>query len=79
MNLREDLYDPIAWKLEALLASFNMRIRLDESRALKHIVLESPVRSGYLVPQGSNRDQDRLITPLNLLIIINNFFKIKEM
>jgi len=24
------------------------------------LVLESPVRSGYLVPQGSNRDRDRL-------------------
>ncbi|KIM36342.1 hypothetical protein M413DRAFT_78330 [Hebeloma cylindrosporum] len=35
----EDLNDPIARKMESLLASFNMKIRLDESRAMKHTVL----------------------------------------
>ena len=35
----EDLNDPIAWKMEALLASFNMKIHVDESRALKHTLL----------------------------------------
>ena len=35
----EDLNDPIAWKMEALLATFNMRICLDEGRALKHTLL----------------------------------------
>ena len=35
----EDLNDPITRKMEALLATFNMKIRLDESRALKHTLL----------------------------------------
>ena len=35
----EDLNDPIARKMEALLGTFNMKIRLDESRVLKNTVL----------------------------------------
>ncbi|KAF8810160.1 hypothetical protein BYT27DRAFT_7282289 [Phlegmacium glaucopus] len=37
----------------------NRRGRAD-LECLQHIVLESPVRSGYLVPRGSNQDRDRL-------------------
>jgi hypothetical protein len=35
----DDLNDPIARKMEALLASFNMKLRLDESRSMKGTVL----------------------------------------
>jgi len=35
----DDLNDPIARKMEALLASFNMKLHLDESRSMKGIVL----------------------------------------
>ena len=35
----EDLNNPIAQKMEALLGTFNMKIRLDESRVLKNTVL----------------------------------------
>lgn len=35
----EDLNDPIARKMEALLASFNMNIRVDESRGMKSTLL----------------------------------------
>lgn len=35
----EDLNNPIARKMEALLASFNMKIRVDKSRGMKSTVL----------------------------------------
>ena len=35
----DNLNDPTARKMEALLASFNMKLRLDESRSLKSTVL----------------------------------------
>ncbi|KDR83316.1 hypothetical protein GALMADRAFT_56230 [Galerina marginata CBS 339.88] len=35
----EDLNDPIAWKMEALFMSFNMKIRSDESRNMRSTVI----------------------------------------
>ncbi|KIJ99239.1 hypothetical protein K443DRAFT_102606 [Laccaria amethystina LaAM-08-1] len=37
-----------------------VRIGIYRVRVKYRIVFESPVRSGYWVPRGSNRDRDRL-------------------